>query len=87
MLPCGTPTLLPASDTTVRMVIKVTVIETTPDPKLGVDNWRWNQALRMGCEPRLADLVVRHPEVDLHELEQLIARDCPPDVAFDILRG
>lgn len=63
-----------------------------PDESNPVSQWRWDQALRMGCDPALADQVALHHEVDLHQLKAMISgaagrRPCPPEIAFDILRG
>lgn len=47
--------------------------------------WRRERLLRLRVSPLLAELGAVG-RVDLHELERLIARGCPPDTAVEILR-
>ena len=51
-----------------------------------VARWRWDEALRMGFSPILAQEVMRHGEVDLHDLERMLKQGCEHGLAFDILR-
>jgi hypothetical protein len=70
-------------------VIQVSVMSDTKTAMTDVDlvdQWRWDQALRMGCDPGLADQIVRHTEVDLHKLEAMIKGGSPPELAFYILK-
>jgi len=52
-----------------------------------VEAWRFDYAMHLGYAPsvvtRLAAGNLRH--VDLHELERLIERSCPPKTALRIM--
>lgn len=60
---------------------------TTSEEHNQVKAWRSQYATRLGYTPavvtRLADGNLRH--VDLHELERLIKRSCPPKTALRIM--
>jgi hypothetical protein len=47
--------------------------------------WRRRRLERAGFDPSLARGVAAEPDVDLHELLDLVDRGCPPDVAARIL--
>jgi hypothetical protein len=47
--------------------------------------WRLRQLLRLGVSPLLAEIAAPG-RLDLHELERLIERGCPPDTAVEIMR-
>jgi hypothetical protein len=48
-------------------------------------SWREQRLLRMGFDPERAHEVAR-TNLDLHELEPLLGRRCPPQTAVAILR-
>jgi len=51
----------------------------------GVFLWRFLRSLEMGFGSRLADRIAG-TQIDLHELERLIALGCPRLTAYRILR-
>ena len=51
----------------------------------GVFLWRFDRSLEMGFGSRLADRIAG-TQIDLHELEGLIALGCPRVTAYRILR-
>jgi hypothetical protein len=54
-----------------------------PDDDLTVLRWRTERLLALGYEfPRAAFLAISR--VDIHELERLIMKGCPPDTAVRI---
>jgi hypothetical protein len=48
--------------------------------------WRFEQLLEAGYEKRSARILARRRDVDLHQAVELVARGCPQDLAFSILR-
>ena len=66
-----------------------TVSDTTTqvEGRDSVAQWRWDEALRMGFAPILAEKIMRHVEIDLHDLRRLLAAGCEYEVAYDILRA
>ena len=48
--------------------------------------WRVEQLLEAGYEPGCARVLGRRRDVDLHHAVELVARGCPPRLAFLILR-
>jgi hypothetical protein len=59
---------------------------TTKDlQNIGVVCWREQRLLDMGFDPKLA-CEVALTTLDLHELERLLGRGCPPPTAVAILR-
>jgi hypothetical protein len=53
--------------------------------ELGLFSWRRDEAERLGYPPAQAiDLALSH--IDLRELERLIRRGCPPQLALEITR-
>ena len=52
----------------------------------GVFLWRFVRSVEMGFGNRLADRIAG-TQIDLHELERLIALGCPRFTAYRILRG
>jgi hypothetical protein len=47
--------------------------------------WRREQLLRSGFPRPLAARLAEDPRYDLHEVTELAARGCPPDLAMRIL--
>jgi hypothetical protein len=47
--------------------------------------WRFSQLARSGYDHAEAVALATHPEVDLHEAADLLARGCPPKLALRIL--
>jgi hypothetical protein len=61
------------------------VVEDTYDEEaLSLHNWRVEQLRRLGVSRKLAE---KHAEsVDWHEMAELVARGCPPELALEIAR-
>jgi hypothetical protein len=49
-----------------------------------VNEWRAEQLRRLGLSRRLADMFAEL--VDWHDLANLVARGCPPELALEIIR-
>jgi hypothetical protein len=49
-------------------------------------SWRLDWLERLGFGPIAASVLARDRTIDLHELDKLIGRGCPHDVAVRILR-
>lgn len=47
--------------------------------------WRHKQLVESGFPPALAARVATDPRYDLHALIELVERDCPPELAVQIL--
>ncbi|HEV3408534.1 MAG TPA: hypothetical protein VG079_07610 [Gaiellaceae bacterium] len=47
--------------------------------------WRREQLVETGFPPSLAAQVAVDPRYDLHALIELVERDCPPELAVQIL--
>jgi hypothetical protein len=47
--------------------------------------WRIERLRAAGCPARLADAIAHDGRYDLHELLELIDRDCPAELAARIL--
>jgi len=54
------------------------------DERLEVESWRLHRLLEMRVPVPLAERAARG-SLDLHELERLISRGCPPETAVRIL--
>ncbi len=54
------------------------------DEELSIHAWRAEQLRRLGLSGILAHAFAR--EVDWHEVEALVARGCPPELALEIAR-
>lgn len=65
----------------------MTTAATETAPASQTEQWRFEQASRMGFSPVLADEIMRHPEVDLHALDHMLKAGCPHELAYDILRS
>jgi hypothetical protein len=53
------------------------------DEDVAVAEWRAGQLERLGVSRLLAGILA--PEVDWHEVERLVKRGCPPDLALAIV--
>ncbi|MDX6466481.1 MAG: hypothetical protein QOI27_1521 [Gaiellaceae bacterium] len=61
-----------------------TVEDTHDEEAASLHNWRVEQLRRLGVSRSLAE---EHAElVDWHEMDELIARGCPPELALEIAR-
>ena len=47
--------------------------------------WRFEGLVQAGYDAGSALILASHIEVDLHEARLLLARGCPPDLAFQIV--
>jgi hypothetical protein len=57
----------------------------TPRTEPGVREWRRRRLELAGFEPALAAALAQTPDLDLHELLELVDRGCPPQLAARIL--
>jgi hypothetical protein len=57
----------------------------TKDEASRVLVWRRKQLAESGFPPPLAARVAADPRYDLHALIELVERDCPPELAVQIL--
>lgn len=65
----------------------MTTAATETSPTTLAEQWRFDQAVKMGFSPALADEVMRHAEVDLHQLNNMLQAGCPHELAYEILRS
>lgn len=63
--------------------------DTRSDQELVVYEWRYEQLLRAGADPEVADELARHPLVDLHQAEEvvrgLVEQGKPTQIAVQVL--
>lgn len=60
------------------------LLEHTIEKELLIHDWRAAQLRRLGLSRTLADTFA--DLVDWHEIEALVARGCPPELALEIAR-
>ena len=60
------------------------LVEETSDEELSIQAWRADQLRRLGLSSMLA--LAFAGSVDWHEVEALVARGCPPELALEIAR-
>lgn len=66
------------------LISDTALVEDTTDEELSIHAWRAEQLRRLGLSGILALAFAR--DVDWHEVEALVARGCPPELAFEIAR-